>query len=72
MGGLMSITGERDDRPGGGPQKVGIPIVDLTTGMYATVALLAALAGRERTGKVDFIDIGMGAFLRQSAAPVEG
>ena len=59
MGGLMSITGERDDRPGGGPQKVGIPIVDLTTGMYAAVALLAALAGRERTGKGDFIDIGM-------------
>ena len=41
MGGLMSVTGERDDRPGGGPQKVGIPIVDLTTGMYAAVAVLA-------------------------------
>ena len=59
MGGLMSITGERDDRPGGGPQKVGIPIVDLTTGMYAAVAVLAALAARERTGKGEFIDIGM-------------
>jgi crotonobetainyl-CoA:carnitine CoA-transferase CaiB-like acyl-CoA transferase len=59
MGGLMSITGERDDRPGGGPQKVGIPIVDLTTGMYAAVAVLAALAGREVSGKGDYIDVGM-------------
>ena len=36
MGGLMSVTGERDDRPGGGPQKAGIPIADLITGMYAS------------------------------------
>ena len=48
MGGLMSVTGERDGRPGGGPQKVGVPIVDLMTGMYAAVAVLAALARRER------------------------
>ena len=47
MGGLMSVTGERDDKPGGGPQKVGVPIVDLMTGMYAAVAVLAALARRE-------------------------
>jgi hypothetical protein len=40
MGGLMSITGERDDMPGGGPQKVGIPIVDIMTGMYAAVGVL--------------------------------
>ncbi|MGA3156977.1 MAG: CaiB/BaiF CoA-transferase family protein [Steroidobacteraceae bacterium] len=59
MGGLMSVTGERDDRPGGGPQKVGIPIVDLTTGMYATVAVLAALASRHETGRGDYIDVGM-------------
>jgi len=59
MGGLMSITGERDDKPGGGPQKVGLPIVDLTTGMYAAVAVLAALAAREVSGKGDYIDIGM-------------
>ena len=59
MGGLMSITGERDGAPGGGPQKVGIPIVDLTTGMYAVVAVLAALAARERTGRGDTIDLAM-------------
>jgi crotonobetainyl-CoA:carnitine CoA-transferase CaiB-like acyl-CoA transferase len=59
MGGLMSVTGERDDRPGGGPQKVGIPIVDLMTGMYTAVAVLAAVAKRERTGQGETIDIGM-------------
>ncbi|MGZ5895145.1 MAG: CaiB/BaiF CoA transferase family protein [Xanthobacteraceae bacterium] len=59
MGGLMSITGEADGRPGGGPQKVGIPILDLTTGMYGAVAVLAALASREVTGRGDHIDIAM-------------
>jgi len=59
MGGLMSVTGERDDRPGGGPQKVGIPIVDLMTGMYTTVSVLAALARRSETGLGETIDIGM-------------
>ena len=59
MGGLMSITGERDGRPGGGPQKVGVPIVDLMTGMYAATAVLAALAAREVSGKGDYIDLAM-------------
>jgi len=59
MGGLMSVTGERDGRPGGGPQKVGVPIVDLMTGMYTTVAVLAALARRSETGLGETIDIGM-------------
>jgi crotonobetainyl-CoA:carnitine CoA-transferase CaiB-like acyl-CoA transferase len=59
MGGLMSVTGERDERPGGGPQKVGVPIVDLMTGMYAAVSVLAALARRSETGQGDSIDIGM-------------
>lgn len=59
MGGLMSITGEADDLPGGGPQKVGIPIVDLMTGMYAVIAVLAALAHRDTNGQGEFIDIGM-------------
>ncbi len=59
MGGLMSITGEADHRPGGGPQKVGVPIVDLMTGMYTAVAVLAALAHRDQTGKGDYIDLAM-------------
>ncbi|WP_442920918.1 CaiB/BaiF CoA transferase family protein [Mesorhizobium sp. CCNWLY176] len=59
MGGLMSVTGERDDLPGGGPQKVGIPIIDIMTGMYTTVAVLAALANRDQTGKGDYIDVSM-------------
>ena len=46
MGGLMSVTGERDDLPGGGPQKVGVAVADLFTGLYATVAILAALRHR--------------------------
>jgi len=59
MGGLMSITGEHPDRPGGGPQKVGIPIVDLMTGMYAAVAILAALTRRAENGEGETIDIAM-------------
>lgn len=59
MSGLMSVTGERDDRPGGGPQKVGIPIVDIMTGMYTAVAVLAALANRDQTGRGEHIDIAM-------------
>jgi crotonobetainyl-CoA:carnitine CoA-transferase CaiB-like acyl-CoA transferase len=56
MCGFMSVTGERDDLPGGGPQKAGIAITDLMTGMYASVALLAALAHRDRTGQGQWID----------------
>jgi crotonobetainyl-CoA:carnitine CoA-transferase CaiB-like acyl-CoA transferase len=59
MGGLMSFTGEREDRPGGGPMKVGVAIVDLITGLYATVAVQAALAARQRTGTGQYIDISM-------------
>jgi crotonobetainyl-CoA:carnitine CoA-transferase CaiB-like acyl-CoA transferase len=59
MGGLMSITGEADDKPGGGPQKVGVPILDLFTGMYAAVAVLAALARRQATGNGEHIDLAM-------------
>lgn len=59
LGGLMSITGERDDLPGGGPQKVGAPVADLMTGMYATVAILAALAHRSQTGEGQHIDMAL-------------
>ncbi len=59
MGGLMSITGERDDRPGGGPQKVGIAITDVMTGMYASLAITAALAHRDRSGAGQYIDMAL-------------
>jgi formyl-CoA transferase len=56
MGGFMSVTGERDDLPGGGPQKAGIAISDLMTGMYACTAILAAIAYREISGAGQYID----------------
>ncbi|WP_229427290.1 CaiB/BaiF CoA transferase family protein [Massilia atriviolacea] len=59
MGGLMSVTGERDDLPGGGPQKAGVALTDLMTGMYATVAVLAALTHRDRTGQGQYIDMAL-------------
>ncbi len=59
MGGFMSVTGERDDLPGGGPQKAGVAITDLMTGMYATVAVMAALAHRDRTGVGQYIDMAL-------------
>ncbi len=72
MGGLMSVTGEPDGAPGGGPQKVGVPIVDIMTGMYAAVGVLAALARRAETGEGDYLDLAMldvqVAFLANQAA----
>ena len=59
MSGLMSITGERDDLPGGGPQKVGVAVADLTTGLYSTIAILAALVHRDRTGEGQHIDMAL-------------
>jgi crotonobetainyl-CoA:carnitine CoA-transferase CaiB-like acyl-CoA transferase len=59
MSGLMSVTGEADGKPGGGPQKVGVPIVDIMTGMYAAIAVLAALTRRQVSGQGEHIDIGM-------------
>jgi len=58
IGGLMSVTGERDDI-GGGPQKVGVAVADLFTGMYASVAILAALRHAENTGQGQHIDMAL-------------
>lgn len=59
MGGLMSITGERDDLPGGGPQKLGVAISDIIAGWNALSAILTALIRRDRTGEGAFIDIAL-------------
>jgi formyl-CoA transferase len=59
LGGLMSVTGERDDLPGGGPQKVGVAVSDLFTGMYATSAILAALLHRATSGLGQHIDMAL-------------
>jgi len=59
MGGLMSFTGEADGRPGAGPMKVGVAVADIFTGLYATIAILGALAHRERTGEGQQIDLAL-------------
>jgi len=59
MGGLMSITGERDGQPGAGPMKVGIAITDILTGMYASLAITAAIAHCERGGGGQYIDLAL-------------
>jgi formyl-CoA transferase len=59
LGGLMSVTGERDELPGGGPQKVGVAVADLMTGMYAATGLLAALLDQRVTGKGQHLDIAL-------------
>ena len=59
MGGMMSITGIPDGEPGGGPMRVGVAVVDLFTGMYTAVSILAALLRRERTGDGTHIDMAL-------------
>ncbi len=59
MGGLMSVTGEKDDLPGGGPQKVGVAFSDLATGLYSTIAIQAALLNRHETGLGQYIDMAL-------------
>ncbi|MCO6385324.1 CaiB/BaiF CoA-transferase family protein [Oceanicola sp. 502str15] len=59
MSGLMSVTGEADGRPGAGPQKVGVPIVDIITGLYGAIGALVGLVQRGKTGKGDFVDVAL-------------
>jgi crotonobetainyl-CoA:carnitine CoA-transferase CaiB-like acyl-CoA transferase len=55
MGGLLSLTGER----GGGPVKPGLPVADLTSGLWVAIAILSSIAGREKTGKGCYVDFSM-------------
>lgn len=59
MGGLMSITGRKTGEPGAGPQKVGVALTDILTGLYGSVGILAALAHRDRTGEGQHIDMAL-------------
>jgi len=59
LSGFMSVTGERDELAGGGPQKAGVAICDLFTGVYASSAILAALYHRQRTGAGQYIDMAL-------------
>jgi formyl-CoA transferase len=72
MSGMMSITGKADGEPGGGPQRAGVAITDVFTGIYATSAILAALEVRHRTGKgqhidMALLDVGMAILANQAA-----
>ena len=59
MGGMMSVTGEPDGAPGGWPQRAGVPIADIITGMYASIAICAALASRAETGQGQHLDLAL-------------
>ena len=59
MGGMMSVTGEPDEVPGGGPQRAGVPVADIITGMYASIAICAAIANRAETGKGQHLDLAL-------------
>ena len=59
MGGLMSITGLPDGEPGGGPMRVGVAVVDLFTGLYTCVAILASLVRREKSGEGAHVDMAL-------------
>jgi glutaryl-CoA transferase len=59
MGGMMSVTGEPDGAPGGGPQRAGVPVADIITGMYASIAICAALAHRAESGAGQHLDLAL-------------
>ncbi len=59
MGGLMSLTGQPDSEPGGGPVKVGVAFADIFTGMYAANAVMAALFARQQSGTGTHIDLAL-------------
>ena len=70
--GLMSITGHADGEPGGGPLKVGVAVIDVFTGLYASNAILAALNARNATGEgqhidMALLDVGMAVLANQAA-----
>ncbi len=77
MCGMMSITGRADEVPGGGPQRVGVAVIDLFTGVYACSAILAALEVRHRTGQgqhidMALLDVGMAMLANQGAGYLNG
>ena len=59
MGGLMSVTGQADGEEGAGPQKVGVALTDIMTGLYATIGIMAALAERDRSGLGQYVDMAL-------------
>ncbi|MBV7481686.1 CaiB/BaiF CoA-transferase family protein [Bordetella sp. BOR01] len=59
IGGLMSVTGERDGLPGAGPLRAGVPVIDFMTGIYGALAVVAALRQRDATGKGQYIDLAL-------------
>jgi formyl-CoA transferase len=72
MSGMMSITGRADAEPGGGPLRVGVAVIDLFTGIYASTAILTALEARHRTGlgqhiDMALLDVGMSVLANQAA-----
>ena len=59
MGGLMSVTGRAEGEEGAGPQKVGVALTDVMTGLHAVIGVLAALQHRDRTGEGQHIDLAL-------------
>ncbi len=59
LGGLMSVTGQPDGTPGGGPVKVGVALADILTGLYAAIGILAALRHRDATGAGQHVDLSL-------------